>query len=111
MVVYSTFLLLPLGAGLICGVCVYVTVLVTISLTWRMLVRPHFGDFTSKYRPFPLPVLKSQSNGDFALRALNGERIADVALSGESVPENAGEGGMRSFDNRAVEGADEGKTN
>lgn len=45
---YSIFLLLPLGAGHICGVCVYVTVLVTISLTWRTLDLVAFGDLTSK---------------------------------------------------------------
>jgi len=100
---YSIFLLFPLGAGLIRGV--YVTVRVTISLTWRTLDRLPFGDFTSKYLPL---LLKSQSNGERALRALNGERIADVALRGDSTPENAGEGGIRRRPNREVLGAEEG---
>lgn len=46
---YSSFLLLPFGAGLILGV--YVTVLVTISRTWRTLGLLDFGDLISKYRP------------------------------------------------------------
>ena len=44
-------------------------------------------------------------------RALNGERKVDVALRGESFPENAGEGGMRRRVNRADEGADLGYAN
>lgn len=41
-------------------------------------------------------------------RALNGERKVDVALKGDSFPENAGEGGMRRRVSRAEEGADRG---
>lgn len=57
--------------------------------------------------------MKSQSNGDRALRALNGDRIADVAaeLRGDSAVDIAGEGGIRSRANRAVDGADEGYAN
>jgi hypothetical protein len=84
---------------------VYVTVRVTISLTWRTLDRLPFGDFTSKYLPL---LLKSQSNGERALRALKGERSVDVALRGDSTPENAGDGGIRSRPNRAVVGAEDG---
>jgi len=100
---YSTFLLFPFGAGLIRGV--YVTVRVTISLTWRTLDRVLLGDLISKYRPL---LLRSQSKGERALRALNGDRIAEVALKGESAPEKAGEGGIRSLPNRLVDGADDG---
>jgi len=87
-----------------------VTVLVTISLTWRTLGRLPFGDLTSKYLPL---LLKSQSNGERVLRALNGERTADdaVALSGDSVPESAGDGGIRRRPNLPVEGAEDGYTN
>lgn len=94
-------------------------VLVTISLTWRGTGRADLGaigDLISKYLPL---LLKSQSKGDRVLRALkgermaecdalNGERMVDVALMGDSLPENMGEGGIRSFPSRAVAGADEG---
>lgn len=70
---HSIFLLLPLGAGLILGV--YVTVRVTISRTCRTLGLLIRGDLTSKCLA-SLLLLKSQSNGE---RALNGDRIADVA--------------------------------
>lgn len=99
LVIYSTFLLLPFGAGLIRGV--YVTVRVTTSLTWRTLDRVVFGVLISKYLPL---LLKSQSYGDRALRALKGER----ALRGESAYEDAGEAGMRSLPKGADEGADVG---
>lgn len=69
----------------------------------------------------------SQSNGEQAdralrgaLRALKGERTAEVgvtlyaelgvALNGESMAENAGEGGILSFPNLPVVGAEDGKT-
>ncbi len=84
------------------------TVRVTISLTWRTLDRVDLGDLTSKYLPL---LLKSQSNGDRALLALKGERIAEVALKGDSPPVKAGDGGIRNRPNRPVEGAEEGKTN
>tara|TARA_R110002060_G_scaffold14416_6_gene20222 strand:+ start:93 stop:437 length:345 start_codon:yes stop_codon:yes gene_type:complete len=103
---YSIFLLFPLGAGLIRGV--YVTVRVTISLTWRTLDREDFGDLTSKYLPL---LLKSQSNGERALLALKGDRTAEVALMGDSAPVKAGDGGILNRPNRPVEGAEEGKTN
>jgi hypothetical protein len=83
---YSIFLLLPFGAGLMRGV--YVTVRVTISLTCRTLDRADFGDLTSKYLPL---LLKSQSKGDRALRALKGERMLEVALNGDSDPVKAGD--------------------
>lgn len=70
-----------------------------------------FGDFTSKEY---LPLLwKSQSNGDLALLALNGERMAEVAvaLNGESIVEKAGDWGIRKRPRRAVEGADVGYVN
>lgn len=97
-----------MGAGDIRGV--YVTVLVTISLTCRTLDRLAFGDLMSKYLPL---LLISQSNGDRALRALNGDRIADVAvaLNGDSAAEKAGEGGIRRRPNLEDDGAEEGKTN
>lgn len=105
---YSIFLRFPFGAGLIRGV--YVTVRVTISLTSRMLDRDVFGDLTSKYLP-----LASQSYGERALRALralNGERTADEAvsgaLSGESEPENAGDCGIRRRPSHDVERAEVG---
>ena len=101
--VYSSFLLFPLGAGLIRGV--YVTVLVTISRTCRTLDLCVFGDLISKYLPL---LFKSQSYGDRALLALKGERAAEVALLGESALENAGEGGIRRRANRAVDGAEDG---
>jgi len=87
-----------------------VTVLVTISLTCLILERADFGDFMSKYLPL---VLKSQSNGERALRALKGERTADVALAlnGDSAVENAGEGGIRRRPSLELDGAEEGKTN
>ena len=102
---YSSFLLLPFGGLSILGV--YVTVRVTISLTSLTLDRAVFGDLTSKYLPL---LLKSQSKGDLALRALKGERMVEVALSGDSVPEKAGDWGIRRRPNRAVEGAEAGKT-
>lgn len=104
----SIFLLFPLGAGDILGV--YVTVLVTISLTCLTLDRVDFGDLISKYLPL---LFRSQSNGERALRALKGERMADVAvaLNGDSAAENAGEGGIRKRPNLEVDGAEEGKTN
>jgi len=97
-----------LGAGDILGV--YVTVLVTISLTCLTLDREAFGDFMSKYLPL---LLRSQSNGDRALRALKGERIADVAfaLRGDSAAEKAGEDGIRRRPNLEDDGAEDGKTN
>jgi hypothetical protein len=97
-----------LGAGDIRGV--YVTVLVTISLTCLILDREAFGDLISKYLPL---LLMSQSYGDRALRALKGDRIADVALAlnGDSAPEKAGEGGMRRRPNLEVDGAEDGQTN
>ena len=66
-----------------------------------------FGDLTSQCRPL---LLKSQSNGERALRALKGERIAEVAvaLMGDSTLENTGDGGIRRCPNRDVEGAEEG---
>jgi hypothetical protein len=70
---YSIFLLFPLGAGLIRGVCVYVTVRVTISRTWRTLDLADFGELTSKYLPL---LWLSQSYGERGpreLRALKGE--------------------------------------
>jgi len=82
-----------------------VTVRVTISLTWRTRDCDLCGDLMSKYLPL---LLKSQSNGDRALRALKGERMAEVALNGESEPENIGDGGIRSRPSRAVVGADAG---
>jgi len=108
--VYSIFLRFPFGAGLIRGV--YVTVLVTISLTSRMLDRLVFGDLISKYLPLLIP---SQSYGDLALRALRalkGERTAEDAvkgaLKGESEPENAGDGGIRRRPSQEVERAEDG---
>jgi hypothetical protein len=92
-----------LGAGLILGV--YVTVRVTISRIWRTLERDVFGDLISQYRPL---LLKSQSNGERALLALNGDRTAEVALMGESAPQNSGDGGIRRRPNRPVEGAEDG---
>ncbi len=86
---------------------VYVTVRVTISRTWRMLGRPVFGDFRSKYLGL---FFRFQSKGERALRALKGERMADVALRGDSAVENAGDWGIRSRLRRAVEGADDGYT-
>ncbi len=66
---------------------------------------PVFGDLTSKY----LPLLTSQSYGE---RALNGERVVDVALKGDSFPaEKAGEGGMRRRPSRADDGAEVGNAN
>lgn len=96
-----------MGAGDIRGV--YVTVLVTISLTCLILDLEAFGDLMSKYLPL---LFKSQSYGDLALRALKGDRMADVtpALKGDSAPEKAGEGGMRSFPNLDVDGAEVGQT-
>lgn len=74
-----------------------------------MLDREVLGDLTSKY---PRLVLKSQSKGDRVLRALNGDLIDEigVALRGESEPEKAGDGGMRSFPSLPVAGAEDGKT-
>lgn len=103
---YSIFLLFPLGAELIRGV--YVTVRVTISLTWRTLERVALGDLMSKYLPL---LLQSQSYGERALRALKGDRTAEVALRGESAPEKAGDGGIRRHPSRPVDGADNGKVN
>ena len=60
---------------------------------------------TSKYLPL---LLKSQSNGDRALLALKGDRIAEVALKGDSALEYAGDAGIRRRPNRVVEGAEEG---
>jgi len=60
---------------------------------------------TSKYRPL---AAKSQSNGERALRALKGDRAADVPLNGDSALEYAGDAGIRRRPNRAVEGAEEG---
>lgn len=73
-----------------------------------MLERVGLGDLTSKYRP--PPVEKSQSNGERALRALNGERrvAAVVALMGEFTGEKAGDSGIRNRPKRALEGAEEG---
>jgi len=112
MLDYSIFLRFPLGAGLIRGVEVYVTVLVTISLTSRTLLVVVLGDFTSKYLPLPAA---SQSYGErvpLALRALKGERTAEEAvrgaLNGESDPEKDGEGGIRSRPSQEVERADVG---
>lgn len=85
---YSIFLLFPFGAGAICGVDVYVTVLVTVSLTSRTLDLV-LGDFASQYLP-PLEA-KSQSKGDRALLALNGDRNVVLALSGESKIDVAGD--------------------
>jgi hypothetical protein len=102
---YSIFLLLPLGAGLMRGV--YVTVRVTISLTCRTLGLADFGDLTSKYLPL---LLKSQSKGDRALRALKGERMVEVALKGDSDPVKAGDWGILRRPSRPVEGAEAGKT-
>lgn len=62
----------------------------------------------SKYLPL---LLKSQSNGERALLALNGDRTAEVALKGDSVPVKAGDGGIRNLPSRPVVGAEEGKTN
>lgn len=45
------------------------------------------------------------------LLALNGDRIAEVALSGDSAPVKAGDGEIRNRPNRPVDGAEEGKTN
>jgi hypothetical protein len=74
-----------------------------------LLDREVFGDLRSRYLPL---VLISQSYGDRVLLALKGERIVEVALRGESAPENAGEGGIRRRPRRAVDGAEEdGKTN
>lgn len=62
---------------------------------------------TSKYLPFE----KSQSNGERALLALKGDRAAEpVALKGDSALVYAGDAGIRRRPNRAVEGAEEGKT-
>ena len=81
------------------------TVRVTISLTWRTLALGDFGDLTSKN----LPLLeKSQSNGERALRALKGERAADVVLWGDSAGPVIGDCGIRSRPNRPVDGADVG---
>jgi len=83
---------------------VYVTVLVTISRTWRTLGLVIRGDLISKCLPWFL-LLKSQSKGERALRALNGDRTVDVveALRGEST-EHAGEGGIRIRPIRSVFG-------
>jgi hypothetical protein len=88
---------------------VYVTVRVTISLTCRTLDRADFGDLTSKYLPLPW---MSQSNGDRTLLALKGERSVwvEVALKGDSPPVKAGDCGIRSRPNLAVDGAEDGKT-
>jgi hypothetical protein len=87
-----------------------VTVLVTISLTCLTLDRVDFGDLMSKYLPL---LLRSQSNGDRALRALKGERIVDVAfaLKGDWATGKAGEGGIRRRPNLEDDGAEDGKTN
>lgn len=84
------------------------TVLVTVSRTNRTLERV-FGDFTSQYRP--PRVEKSQSKGDRALLALNGDRRVVVALRGESITDKAGDCGILSRPNRAVVGAEEGYVN
>lgn len=84
------------------------TVRVTISLTCRTLDLVDFGDLISKCLPL---LLKSQSNGDRALLALKGDRIAEVALIGDSPPVKAGDGGILRRPNRPVEGAEVGKTN
>ena len=101
-----------MGAGLIRGVDVYVTVLVTISLTSRTLFVVVRGDLMSKYLPL---LAESQSYGEralLALRALNGERTAEEAvngaLNGDSDPENDGEGGIRRRPSHDVERADDG---
>lgn len=83
------------------------TVRVTISLTSRTLDRADLGDRTSKYLPL---LLKSQSKGDRALRALNGERMVAVALRGDSAGVKAGDWGIRRRPSRAVVGAEAGKT-
>ncbi len=113
--VYSIFLRLPLGAGLIRGV--YVTVLVTISLTSRCMVLVVLGDLTSKYLPLRAA---SQSYGDLApraLRALKGERTAGEravegavrgALSGESMPEKEGDCGIRRRPSHEADRAEDG---
>ena len=93
VLVYSTFLRLPLGAGSMRGV--YVTVLVTTSRMCRTLLRdaplvqlcagPTAGLLASAY----LRALRaaSQSNGERTERALKGDRI------GESRFPAAGDGG------------------
>jgi hypothetical protein len=88
---------------------VYVTVLVTISLTCRTLDRADFGDLISKYLPL---LLRSQSYGDRALLALKGERRVwvEVALKGDSPPVKAGDCGILSRPSLAVDGAEAGKT-
>lgn len=101
--IYSIFLLFPLGAGLIRGV--YVTVRVTISLTWRTLDLEAFGELTSKYLPL---LLNSQSYGERALLAENGDRAVEAALRGDSAIEIAGDGGIRRRPKRPVEGAEVG---
>jgi hypothetical protein len=98
---YSNFLLFPLGAGLIRGVCVYVTVCVVTSLIFRMLLRVR-GLLRSKYRPLQ-PT--SQSKGE---RAEKGEWMAEVAERGDSVLDHTGEGGIRRRPSREEVGAEEG---
>ena len=105
---YSIFLLFPFGAGAICGVEVYVTVLVTVSLTSRTLERV-FGDLVSQYLP-PRDE-KSQSKGDRALLALNGDRNVVLALRGESRVDVAGDWGILNRPSRAVVGAEDGYAN
>jgi len=73
-----------------------------------MLGRALLGDLTSKYLPL---LVKSQSYGERALRALNGDRTAEVALMGDSAQEKAGDGGMRRRPNRPVDGAEDGYAN
>jgi hypothetical protein len=61
---------------------------------------------TSKYLPFAL--LRSQSKGDRALLAENGD-LSDALRGDSAVGEKAGDGGIRKRPSLAVDGADVGK--
>jgi hypothetical protein len=70
-----------------------------------MLEREVLGDLMSKNLPL---LFRSQSYGE---RALNGERMEEVALSGPSTGENAGDCGIRRRMLRADAGAEVGWAN
>lgn len=102
-VVYSTFRLLPLGAGAIRGV--YVTVRVTTSRMCRTLVLD-FCFFSAKR------ALRAASQSKTELgtgRALKGDRAVE-AVNGESKLETVGLGGILRLGKEAapVGGADMG---
>lgn len=82
----------------------YVTVLVTISLTFLTLDLGVLGPLISKYC---LLHAMSQSKGDLPV-ALKGDLIAEVALRGESIVEYAGLCGTRRLEKREEVGAEDG---